>query len=127
MSRDAAGLEQLLATGTLLDLEKGDRLFLRGEPAHAFYFVISGAVKIYLLTPDSQEKVLEVVGHARCIEVFTVVAGAVQLDVLGPAELVLQAEQQQAATAGVPPGTLGTGMPCVEVSVNGATSLPVGW
>ncbi|WP_218021414.1 hypothetical protein [Pseudomonas jinjuensis] len=66
---------------------------------------------------------LEVVGHARCIEVFTVVAGAVQLDVLGPAELVLQAEQQQAATAGVPPGTLGTGMPCAEVSVNGATSL----
>ncbi|WP_448683624.1 Crp/Fnr family transcriptional regulator [Pseudomonas nicosulfuronedens] len=55
-------LEQLLATSALLNLEKGDKLFLQGEPAHAFYFVISGAVKIYRLTPEGQEKVLEVVG-----------------------------------------------------------------
>ena len=58
-------LEQLLATSTLLNLEKGDKLFLQGEPAHAFYFVISGAVKIYRLTPEGQEKVLEVVGSRQ--------------------------------------------------------------
>jgi len=37
-------------------------LFHQGEPAEAFYFVIAGAVKIYRLTPDGQEKVFEVVG-----------------------------------------------------------------
>jgi len=67
-------LEQLLATSTLLkvgeggkrvNLEKGDKLVLQGEPAHAFYFVISGAVKIYRLTPEGQEKVLEVVGSRQ--------------------------------------------------------------
>ena len=58
-------LEQLLSTSTLLNLEKGDKLFLQGEPAHAFYFVISGAVKIYRLTPEGQEKVLEVVGSRQ--------------------------------------------------------------
>ncbi|MFV3367261.1 Crp/Fnr family transcriptional regulator [Pseudomonas sp. NY15435] len=58
-------LEQLLATSALLNLEKGDKLFLQGEPAHSFYFVISGAVKIYRLTPEGQEKVLEVVGSRQ--------------------------------------------------------------
>lgn len=58
-------LEHLLASSALLNLEKGDKLFLQGEPAHAFYFVISGAVKIFRLTPEGQEKVLEVVGSRQ--------------------------------------------------------------
>lgn len=58
-------LVQLLATSSLLNLEKGDQLFLQGEPAHAFYFVISGSVKIYRLTPDGQEKVLEVIASRQ--------------------------------------------------------------
>lgn len=58
---DEAQLEQLLATCQLLNLDKGDKLFHQGEPAHAFFFVISGAVKIFRLTPEGQEKVLEVV------------------------------------------------------------------
>lgn len=58
-------LDQLLNSSSLLNLEKGDQLFHQGEPAHAFYFVISGAVKIYRLTPEGQEKVLEVVGSRQ--------------------------------------------------------------
>ncbi len=56
-------LDELLADSQLLNLDKGDILFMQGEPAHAFFFVISGAVKIYRLTPDGQEKVFEVIGE----------------------------------------------------------------
>ncbi|CAD5107166.1 Crp/Fnr family transcriptional regulator [Zestomonas carbonaria] len=58
-------LEQLIATSQLQNLDKGDNLFHQGEPAHSFYFVISGAVKVYRLTPDGQEKVFEVIGNRQ--------------------------------------------------------------
>ncbi|PMY61709.1 MULTISPECIES: Crp/Fnr family transcriptional regulator [Pseudomonas] len=55
-------LDELMAASQLLSLDKGDPLFRQGEPAEAFYFVIAGAVKVYRLTPDGQEKVFEVIG-----------------------------------------------------------------
>lgn len=58
-----AELDELMDASQLLNLDKGDILFHQGEPASAFYFVISGAVKIYRLTPDGQEKVFEVIGN----------------------------------------------------------------
>ncbi|WP_260957850.1 Crp/Fnr family transcriptional regulator [Pseudomonas citri] len=58
-------LDELMSTSQLLNIDKGDPLFLQGEPAQAFYFVISGAVKIYRLTPDGQEKVFEVIGERQ--------------------------------------------------------------
>ena len=58
-------LDELMASSQLLNLDKGDNLFHQGEPAHSFYFVISGAVKIYRLTPDGQEKVFEVIGNRQ--------------------------------------------------------------
>ncbi|MCF7201727.1 Crp/Fnr family transcriptional regulator [Pseudomonas oligotrophica] len=58
-------LDELMAASQLLNLDKGDNLFHQGEPAHSFYFVISGAVKIYRLTPDGQEKVFEVIGNRQ--------------------------------------------------------------
>ncbi|MGV8842591.1 MAG: Crp/Fnr family transcriptional regulator [Pseudomonas sp.] len=58
-------LKELLSTSQLLNLEKGAPVFHQGEPAHSFYFVISGCVKIYRLTADGQEKILEVVGDRQ--------------------------------------------------------------
>lgn len=58
-------MEELLNASQLLNLDKGDNLFHQGEPAHNFYFVISGAVKVYRLTPDGQEKVFEVIGNRQ--------------------------------------------------------------
>ncbi len=55
-------LDELMASSHLLNVDKGEPLFHQGEPAESFYFVIAGAVKIYRLTPDGQEKVFEVVG-----------------------------------------------------------------
>lgn len=54
-------LDTLLQTARLLNIDKGEKLFHQGEPAHAFYFVISGTVKIYRVTPDGQEKVFDVI------------------------------------------------------------------
>ncbi|MDO7895859.1 Crp/Fnr family transcriptional regulator [Pseudomonas citrulli] len=58
-------LDELMSSSQLLNIDKGDPLFRQGEPAQAFYFVISGAVKIYRLTPDGQEKVFEVIGERQ--------------------------------------------------------------
>lgn len=58
-------LDELMGTSQLLNLDKGDTLFHQGETALSFYFVISGAVKIYRLTPDGQEKVFEVIGNRQ--------------------------------------------------------------
>ncbi|MEX3776456.1 Crp/Fnr family transcriptional regulator [Pseudomonas sp. MYb118] len=58
-------MNELMSTSQLLSIDKGEPLFRQGEPADAFYFVISGAVKIYRLTPDGQEKVFEVLGDRQ--------------------------------------------------------------
>src|SRR5690606_33294076 len=60
-----AQLDTLLQTARLVNVDKGAKLFHQGEPAHAFYFVISGTVKIFRLTPDGQEKVFEVIGSRQ--------------------------------------------------------------
>lgn len=58
-------MDELMSASQLLNLDKGDNLFHQGETAHSFYFVISGAIKIYRLTPDGQEKVFEVIGNRQ--------------------------------------------------------------
>nr|WP_298145426.1 Crp/Fnr family transcriptional regulator [uncultured Pseudomonas sp.] len=58
-------MDELMSTSQLLSIDKGEPLFRQGEPANAFYFVIAGAVKIYRLTPDGQEKVFEVIGNRQ--------------------------------------------------------------
>ena len=58
-------MDELMGTSQLLSIDKGEPLFRQGEPANAFYFVIAGAVKIYRLTPDGQEKVFEVIGNRQ--------------------------------------------------------------
>ena len=58
-------LNELMSTSHLLSIDKGEPLFRQGEPADSFYFIISGAVKIYRLTPDGQEKVFEVISDRQ--------------------------------------------------------------
>ena len=58
-------LDELLESSQLLNLEKGDTLFILGEKAQSLYFIISGCVKIYRLTPDGQEKIFEVIGDRQ--------------------------------------------------------------
>ena len=58
-------MDELMSTSQLLNVDKGAPLLRQGEPATAFYFVISGSVKIYRLTPDGQEKVFDVIGERQ--------------------------------------------------------------
>lgn len=59
---DDAQLSKILAAVTMDSYPKGERLFRRGEPARAFYMVITGKVKLYRLSPDGHEKIMRLLG-----------------------------------------------------------------
>ncbi|NMG01923.1 Crp/Fnr family transcriptional regulator [Azoarcus taiwanensis] len=42
-------------------LDKGELLFQRGDPAHGFYFVVSGQIKLAISSPQGNEKIVEVI------------------------------------------------------------------
>lgn len=52
--------EQLLAAARVLALPQGEPLFQRGERARHFYLVLEGTMKLFLLSQEGEEKVVEV-------------------------------------------------------------------
>jgi CRP-like cAMP-binding protein len=55
-----------LAEGCLLRrLARGDMVFRMGEPCNEFHVVVTGQVKLFVLSPAGQEKVLELVGPGQ--------------------------------------------------------------
>lgn len=44
---------------------KGDLIFRAGEPCDAFFMVMTGRVKLFLLSPAGQEKVVEIIGPGQ--------------------------------------------------------------
>lgn len=90
---DEAQIEKVLASTSVDSYPKGHRLFRRGDPAHSFYMVVSGKVKLYRLSPDGHEKIMRLLGprqtfaesimfmetprypvHAEAVEAATVAA-----------------------------------------------------
>ncbi|WP_461536501.1 Crp/Fnr family transcriptional regulator [Spongorhabdus nitratireducens] len=57
---DELGL--LLKDAQLINLERDNLLFRQGEPAEHFYFLLDGMIKLYRVSPDGNEKVLELIG-----------------------------------------------------------------
>lgn len=57
-----AELDAIAAGTTELHCRSGDVVFNRGDPCIGFHLVIYGQVKLALLTPDGNEKVIEIVG-----------------------------------------------------------------
>lgn len=55
-------LASLMQSALLVDLPRGKKLFMQGERAERFYFVISGKVKLFRLIPDGTEKIIELFG-----------------------------------------------------------------
>lgn len=43
------------------NLDKGEILFQRGDPAHGFYFVVSGQIKLAVSSSQGNEKVVEII------------------------------------------------------------------
>lgn len=42
-------------------LDKGELLFQRGDPAHGFYFVVSGQIKLAISSAQGNEKIVDVI------------------------------------------------------------------
>jgi CRP/FNR family transcriptional regulator len=59
-------VERIRSSAFEVKLEKGQMLFIEGEPAQAMYVVLSGQVKIFKLSPDGREQVLRVAGAGDC-------------------------------------------------------------
>lgn len=53
-------LEQVRQRVGFKKFEKGEIVFLEGEPCRAVYFVRSGRIKIYKTSPDGREQVLRI-------------------------------------------------------------------
>jgi len=58
-------LAELARLARVRSLRAGEALFAEGEPARAFYFVKSGAVKLYRLGREGREQVLHHLGPGR--------------------------------------------------------------
>lgn len=65
---DALSDEQLgliLTSSSLLTLRENEFLFETGDLANRFYFLISGQIKLYRLSPDGAEKVIELISPGQ--------------------------------------------------------------
>jgi CRP/FNR family transcriptional regulator, dissimilatory nitrate respiration regulator len=59
---DPAETERLAAGCQLRRYDRGDMVFRVGEPCEHFHVVITGQVKLFVISPGGQEKVIELVG-----------------------------------------------------------------
>ncbi|MBX9634835.1 MAG: Crp/Fnr family transcriptional regulator [Magnetospirillum sp.] len=57
---DHSVLEKLMADATALSCERRTLLFSAGTTADCFYIVLEGQVKLFALTPDGRESIVEV-------------------------------------------------------------------
>lgn len=57
---DGGALDELLAEGVVKAPERGEVLFMQGDPANAFFIVLEGWVKIYRVTRAGEEAVVGV-------------------------------------------------------------------
>jgi CRP-like cAMP-binding protein len=61
----AAELERLAAGCTLQRLARGDMVFRCGDPCEAFHVVVTGQIKLFLLSPAGQEKIIEIIAPGQ--------------------------------------------------------------
>ena len=54
-------MERISQAAHEIHLGSGEALFSQGEPAHRFFLVIEGMVKLFLLSREGDEKVIEVI------------------------------------------------------------------
>lgn len=54
-------LRQVAEHGTVRELAAGETLFVQGEACHNFYMVQSGMIKVYRISPEGEERILELI------------------------------------------------------------------
>jgi CRP-like cAMP-binding protein len=58
-------LERLAAGCTVRRLGRGEMVFRCGEPCEAFHVTVTGQVKLFVLSPNGQEKIIEIISPGQ--------------------------------------------------------------
>lgn len=90
---DSGQMATIADTTERVSLAAGQRLFNQGDEIRRFYYVESGRIKLYRLSPDGDEKVIELIGpnqtFAEAVVFMERAAGyPVNADALEPTELI---------------------------------------
>jgi CRP-like cAMP-binding protein len=56
-----AQLERVRRHSHITDMVEGESLFFQGDKATSFYLVLSGRIKLFRVSPDGKEKVVEII------------------------------------------------------------------
>lgn len=87
-----AQLDRAAQRARLLRLDEGQPLFAQGDPADRFFYVVSGQIKLSRLSPEGNEKVIDIVSagntFAEALMFLEGPAYPVNATALGPSELV---------------------------------------
>ena len=62
---DRGLLAQIAQHATWRELSAGESLFAKGDPGKHFFLVKTGAVKLFLLSADGQEHIIEIIGREQ--------------------------------------------------------------
>lgn len=62
---DAAQMKTMAAAAERVSLAQGDRLFNQGDKIRRFFHLESGRMKLYRLSPEGDEKVIDLVGPGQ--------------------------------------------------------------
>jgi len=57
---DETQLERVRRHSHITDMVEGESLFFQGDDATSFYLVVSGRIKLYRISPEGKEKVVEI-------------------------------------------------------------------
>jgi CRP-like cAMP-binding protein len=61
-----AQLERVRRHAHITDMVEGESLFVQGDKANSFYLVLSGRIKLFRVSPDGKEKVVEIMEPGVC-------------------------------------------------------------
>lgn len=85
-------LKRVAMHAVSIHLDEGQWLFSQGDPSRRFYFVCKGQLRLFRLSPDGTEKIIEIVSHGQTFAEALMFLNAPRYPVcaaaLEPAELI---------------------------------------
>jgi CRP/FNR family transcriptional regulator len=72
---DDAALDEVASAAVTRKVSRGEMLFYEGDPAHAFFIVASGKVKVFKLSPEGKEQILMIAQPGDSIAEAALFAG----------------------------------------------------
>lgn len=70
-----AELQRVASHGNLVELDAGETVFSQGEPCHQFYLVQRGMIKLYRISVDGTEKVMDLIGPQQSFAETVIFSG----------------------------------------------------